>query len=216
MGVGAYPRNKTPDIGGGGVLGVESPWLGSGGNMFVRNVTPDLGFARNVTPDIGGGNMFGGSGVMSSSRKLQDVLAALSSIRSVRIMNFYVDTLPSLLHVVYCTCSINMLFMHLLQDDANAPASLAPAAIGSDDLPVQGAGWTPVEEDALDEQVCNPAFQSRSCLTFFVLCTSLSQLFYCMVNSFQELKVAFARSRKVADMQSEAQLSLAVSLAMCR
>ncbi len=47
-----------------------------------------------------------------------------------------------------------MLFMHLLQDDANAPTSLAPAAIGSDDLPVQGAGWTPVEEDALDEQVC--------------------------------------------------------------
>jgi hypothetical protein len=32
----------------------------------------------------------------------------------------------------------------------------------------------------------------------------------------QELKVAFARSRKVASLQAEALLSLAISLTMCR
>ncbi len=85
VGSGAFPRNKTPDGGGGSALGVESPWLGSSGSMFVRNVTPDLGFARNVTPDIGSGSLFAGSssGVLSSGRKLQDVLAALSSLRCV-------------------------------------------------------------------------------------------------------------------------------------
>jgi hypothetical protein len=82
----AYPRNKTPDGGVSGAFGVESPWLGSSGNMFGRNGTPDLNFGRNVTPDVGSGAIFGGGGVMNSSRKLQEVLAALSSLRSVRTL----------------------------------------------------------------------------------------------------------------------------------
>jgi hypothetical protein len=42
-----------------------------------------------------------------------------------------------------------------------------------------------------------------------LLCLTLQPL-------FQELKVAFARSRKVAVMQAEALMSLGISLAMCR
>jgi hypothetical protein len=86
VGPGAFPRAKAAEIGDGGVLGIESPWLGSSGGMFVRNITPDIGFGRNVTPDIGGGALFGGGGggVLSSGRKLQEVLGALSSLRSVR------------------------------------------------------------------------------------------------------------------------------------
>jgi hypothetical protein len=39
------------------------------------------------------------------------------------------------------------------QDDSNATAGVAAVAISVDELPAQGAGWEPVEEDALDEQV---------------------------------------------------------------
>jgi hypothetical protein len=88
VGIGSYPRNKTPDGGGGGTPSAESAWLGSSATLFVRNVTPDVAFARNVTPDVGGGSyMFGGGGVLSTSRKLQEVLATLSSLRSVRNMD---------------------------------------------------------------------------------------------------------------------------------
>ena len=84
VGVGVFARNKTPEGGAGaGVLGTDSPWLSGG--MFVRNVTPDIGL-RNLTPDIGGGAVFGGSGVLSSGRKLQDILGALTSLCSVRRM----------------------------------------------------------------------------------------------------------------------------------
>jgi len=43
-----------------------------------------------------------------------------------------------------------------------------------------------------------------------------SPLFVFFPSSFQELKVAFARSRKVAKMQADAQLCLAISLSKCR
>lgn len=39
------------------------------------------------------------------------------------------------------------------QDDSNASAGIAAAAVSGDELPAQGAGWEPLEEDALDEQV---------------------------------------------------------------
>ena len=40
------------------------------------------------------------------------------------------------------------------QDELHAPASATSAAAASDELPAQGSGWNPVEEDALEEQVC--------------------------------------------------------------
>ena len=84
--VGVFPRSKASDGGEGGGLGGDGPWLVSSGGIFVRNITPDIGFGRNITPDIGGAALFGVGGgvVLSSGRKLQEVLQALSQLHSVR------------------------------------------------------------------------------------------------------------------------------------
>jgi hypothetical protein len=59
--------------------------------------------------------------------------------------------------------------MQLFQDDAIAPASVTPTAAGSDELPVQGTGWIPVEEDALDEQVRESFLPSNSRHDFYII-----------------------------------------------
>jgi hypothetical protein len=86
----------------------------------------------------------------------------------------------------------------------------------ADEPPVQGMSWENVEEDILEEQVC--CLVAYRCAITTRLCRNSASSSGVPKSplSHQELKVAFARSRKVAGMLAEALLSLAVSLAMCR
>jgi hypothetical protein len=157
--MGSFSRNKTPDIIGGSVFPGESPWIAGSGSLFGRNTTPDSGFVRNVTPDVGGGSLFVGmsSGALSSGRKLQEVLVALSSLHTVANPMFLSKQPLFTVHEA-CAVTIDIYLQNdcTMQSSGSGSGSSGLAVgcgSGGDELPVQGSGLAAVDDDVLDEQV---------------------------------------------------------------